>query len=158
MNKVILVGNATREMEVKYTSNGRMIAKTAIAVNKKWRDQNGQMVEKAMFIDIVFFGKLAETAQKFIPKGKKIAISGELVLDQWTAQDGSSRSKHVVHVQDMELLGTANGGGQPQPQPAYGQPQQPAQPQPQPQPQPAYGQPQQPAIPNIEINEEEIPF
>jgi len=170
-NKIILAGNLTRDIEVRYTQSGAAIGNTAIATTRKFKSQTGEQKEEVLFVDITFFGRTAEVANQYLRKGSKILVDGRLKLDQWTAQDGSKRSKHSVTVESMTMLGSKGdneGGGynaapsgdtyaQPAPQqnydaPAYGAPSQPS-------PQAA---PQQQApvsnIPEIDINEDEIPF
>jgi len=121
-----------------------------------------------MFIDITFFGRTAEIANQYLRKGSKVLVDGRLKLDQWTAQDGSKRSKHTVTVENLQMLGSRDEnaamggntyGGQPQgesnygapaQQESYSQPSTPAAPQSTPEP--------SPSIPEIDINEDEIPF
>ena len=160
-NKVVLVGNLTRDVEVRYTQGGAAIGKVGIATSHKWRSQTGEQKEEVMFIDLTFFGRVAEIANQYLHKGSKVLIDGRLVLEQWTAQDGSKRSKHSVTVETMKMLdnkgdnpgqqGGGYGGGQANN--SYNQP--PAQPQtsaPQSQPAPAH------QVPEIDIDEDEIPF
>ena len=110
-NKVILLGNLTRDVEVRYSKGGTAIANTGIATNRKWKDQSGEQKEEVMFIDISFFGRTAEIANKYLRKGSQILIEGRLVLDQWTSQDGTKRSKHVISVQEMKMLDGAGKEG-----------------------------------------------
>ncbi len=160
-NKVILVGNLTRDIEVRYTQSGTAIGNTGIATNRKWKDQSGEQKEEVMFIDITFFGRTAEIANQYLRKGSKVLVEGRLVLEQWTAQDGSKRSKHSVTVQEMKMLdsrGDNPGGGSygaPAPQQQGGgynnaAPAAPAAPQQQSTP--------TPSVPEIDIDEDEIPF
>ncbi len=183
-NKVVLVGNLTRDIELRYSQSGMAIAKTAIATSRKFTT-NGEKKEEVMFIDITFFGRSAEVANQYLRKGSKILVEGRLQFDQWVDQNGGKRSKHSVAVETMQMLdskgenqnGSApqsnyNAPQQQQPQGGYGQPQQQQSqssynaPQQQYQ-QPSYGQPQQqqapkqnmPAdLPSIDIDEDEIPF
>jgi len=179
-NKVVLVGNLTRDIELRYSQAGMAIAKTAIATSRKFTS-NGEKKEEVMFIDITFFGRSAEVANQYLRKGSKILVEGRLQFDQWVDQNGGKRSKHSVAVETMQMLdakgespqaGVQGGYNAPQ-QPAqggYGQPQQQTQssynaPQQQYQ-QPSYGQQQQQApqhnmpadLPSIDIDEDEIPF
>jgi len=180
--KIILVGNLTRDIEIKYAQGGSAIANTAIATSRKYKTQTGEQKEEVMFIDITFFGRSAEVANQFLRKGSKILVDGRLKFDQWTAQDGSKRSKHSVVVETMKMLdskpdGTTGYTGQPQAQgqPQGNYPQQQGQPQgnypqgqgqpqgapaqqaaPQGQQQPQQGQPQQQVA--VGPNGEEIPF
>ena len=185
-NKVILVGNLTRDIELRYTQGGSGIANTAIATSRKFT-QNGEKKEEVCFVDITFFGRSSEIANQYLRKGSKILVEGRLKFDQWVDQNGQKRSKHSVIVETMQMLdskGDNQGGGYNTPQqgqqPAY---QQPAQQQqqsynaPQQQQQPSYQAPQQqqqssyqapaaqtrampsPAdVPVIDIDEDEIPF
>ena len=175
LNKVILNGNLTRDVEVRYAASGTAIGNSGIAMNRKYKDASGQLVEEVTFVDLTFFGRTAEIANQYCRKGSNIIVEGRLKLEQWTAQDGSKRSKHVVVVESMTMVGSkqdsqsqtqptqATAPAQPAPQqptqPAV-QPQQPAPAQPAPVQQPTQAQPAQPAqpVPEISINEDEIPF
>jgi len=164
-NKVILVGNLTRDIELRYSQSGMAIAKTAIATSRKFTS-NGEKKEEVMFIDITFFGRSGEVANQYLRKGSKILVEGRLQFDQWVDQNGGKRSKHGIAVETMQMLDSKgdnqNSGGaqgsnynapqQQQSQGGYGQPQQqqsqsyqaPQQQQQQAQYQkPSYGQPQQ---------------
>ena len=144
-NKVVLVGNLTRDIELRYAQSGSAIANTAIATSRKFT-QNGERKEEVCFIDITFFGRSAEVANQYLRRGSKILVEGRLKFDQWVAQDGSKRSKHSVIVETMQMLdskadaandgGMHTGGGYEAPtQNSYEAPAQ--------QPQQSYGQPQQ---------------
>lgn len=109
MNKVILIGNLSMDIELRYLPNGGAIATTAIATTEKFKKQDGSMGENVLFIDLTFFGKSAETANKYLQKGSKVGISGKLKLDQWTDQQGVKRSKHSVTVEIMEMLTPRSG-------------------------------------------------
>jgi len=202
-NKVVLVGNLTRDIELRYAQSGSAIANTAIATSRKFT-QNGEKKEEVCFVDITFFGRSAEVANQYLRRGSKILVEGRLKFDQWVAQDGSKRSKHSVIVETMQMLDSkadaaANGGGdyssapagansgyeapasqqsnygqQSQQQPAYGagQQQQQSQQYGGTQQQNSYGNKQQQkpqqnyqnqempqeTIPEIDIDEDEIPF
>jgi single-strand DNA-binding protein len=104
MNKVILLGNLTRDIEVKYSQNGTAVGKSGIAVNRRIKGQNGEFKDEAMFIDLTFWGRTAEIANQYFRKGSKILIDGRLVLDQWTAQDGSKKSKHTISVENINFV------------------------------------------------------
>nr|WP_256444109.1 single-stranded DNA-binding protein [Sulfurovum mangrovi] len=105
-NKVILAGNLARDIEIRYTQGGSAIGKTSIATNRKHKSQTGEQKEEVMFIDLTFFGRTAEIAKNYLRKGSKVLIDGRLTLDQWTAQDGSKRSKHSVTVEKLQMLGS----------------------------------------------------
>ncbi len=110
-NKVVIVGNLTRDIELRYTPSGAAIGKSAIAATHKFTI-NGEKKEDACFIDISFFGKGAEIANQYLRKGSKLLIEGRLKFEQWTDQNGQNRSKHSITVESMEMLGDANNIGQ----------------------------------------------
>lgn len=103
-NKVILLGNLTRDIEVKYSSGGLLIANSAIATNRKY-NMNGEKREEVCFIDITFFGKTGETAKQYLKKGSRILIEGRLKFETWQDQNGQNRSKHSVTVENMQMIG-----------------------------------------------------
>lgn len=141
-NKVVLVGNLTRDIELRYSQAGMAIAKTAIATSKKFTS-NGEKKEEVMFIDITFFGRSAEVANQYLRKGSKILVEGRLQFDQWVDQNGGKRSKHSVAVETMQMLDSKNDNQQ-QNQQHTQQEQHPNYPQPhQQQQQQQYQQPQQ---------------
>jgi len=154
-NKIILVGNLTRDIEVKYTQGGMAIAKTAIATSRKFKSNTGEQKEEVCFVDITFFGRSAEVANQFLHKGSKILVEGKLIFEQWTDQNGQKRSKHGVTVDIMQMLGTKDNlgnGTNPEPNsdnhlnqspPAY---------------KPMNSNSQIQEIPSIDIEEDEIPF
>ncbi|EKU10087.1 single-stranded DNA-binding protein [Campylobacter showae] len=106
-NRVVLVGNLTRDIELRYTQSGAAIGSSGIAVTRKYT-LNGEKREETCFIDITFFGKQAEIANQYLSKGSKLLVEGRLKFDQWTDNNGQNRSKHTVVVENMEML----GGGQ----------------------------------------------
>jgi single-strand DNA-binding protein len=106
-NKVILVGNLTRDIELRYTQGGMGIANTAIATSRKFTS-NGEKKEEVCFVDITFFGRSAEVANQYLRKGSKILIEGRLGFDQWVDQHGQKRSKHSVIVETMQMLDSKN--------------------------------------------------
>lgn len=163
-NKVIMGGNITRDIDLRYSQGGMAIGNTAIATSRKYT-ANGEKKEDVCFVDITFFGRTAEIANQYLKKGSKILIDGRLDFQQWVAQDGSKHSKHVVVVETLQMLDAKPAAGAPEGQPAqqYQQPAPQAQQyqQPVPQGQPAQYQqpaPQQYQPPVIDIDEDEIPF
>lgn len=102
-NKVILVGNLTRDIELRYSSGGMGIANTAIATSRKFMS-NGEKKEETCFVDITFFARSAEVANQYLRKGSKILVEGRLNFEQWTDQSGQKRSKHSVVVETMQIL------------------------------------------------------
>ena len=105
-NQIILGGNLTRDIEIRYTQSGTAVGSTGIAVNKKFKTQTGEQKEEVMFVDLTFFGRTAEIANQFLRKGSQVLVTGELKLDQWEAQDGTKRSKHQVTVNNMQMIGS----------------------------------------------------
>jgi single-strand DNA-binding protein len=122
-NKVILIGNLTRDPECRTFSNGGKVAKFGFAVNNRRKNsQTGQWEDEPMFIDCEAFnrgefGKLADTIESYCKKGSQICIEGRLQLDQWDDKTtGQKRSKHKIVVETMQLLGSrqdGQGGGAP---------------------------------------------
>lgn len=102
-NKIILVGNLTRDIELRYTNGGTALAKTAIATTRKFTT-NGERKEEVCFVDITFFGRSAEVANQYLRKGSKCLVEGRLMFEQWTDQQGQKRSKHSVTVESMQML------------------------------------------------------
>ena len=109
-NKIVLVGNLTKDIDLRYTQNGAAIGNSAIAVTRKF-NVNGEKREETCFIDITFFGKQAETANQYLNKGSKLLVEGRLKFDQWTDNNGQNRSKHTVAVENMEMLGDGQRAG-----------------------------------------------
>lgn len=102
-NKIILVGNLTRDVELRYAQSGTAIVSTAIATSRKFTS-NGEKKEEVCFVDITFFGRSAEVANQYLKKGSKILIEGRLNFEQWNDQQGQKRSKHSVVVETMQML------------------------------------------------------
>ena len=152
-NKVVLVGNLTRDIELRYSQSGMAIAKTAIATSRKFTS-NGEKKEETMFVDLTFFGRSGEVANQYLRKGSKVLIEGRLQFDQWVDQNGGKRSKHSVAVESMQMLDSKGdnpsqgGESKQQTQQQYQAPQQSQQQQQQ--------MPDQ--LPSIDIDEEQIPF
>ena len=157
-NKVVLVGNLTRDIELRYTTSGVAIGNSSIAVTRKITS-NGERRDETCFIDISFFGKSAEIANQYLNKGSKLLIEGRLKFDQWTDNNGQNRSKHSIAVESMEMLGSNNQTQQGGYQSNQYNRQQEARPQAAPQrKQESYSE-----VPDIDVdadsfNNEEIPF
>lgn len=124
-NKVILAGNATRDPQLSYLPSQTPVCQCGIAVNHKWKSQDGTQRDEALFVDFKIFGKQAETFNQYVTKGSPVLLEGRLQLEQWEAQDGTKRSKHVVNVQSFQFLGgkrQAPQQGSPAPKPQGGMP------------------------------------
>ena len=159
-NRIILVGNLTRDPELRYMPNGGAVCSTGIATNRKFKKQDGSTGEEVCFVDITFFGRTAEIANQYLKRGKKILVEGRLKLDQWTDQNGGKRSKHSVIVDNMQMLDNKNSndgnnsytnnnpstGSYSNQQDSYKQPNS----------QPSVQKSE--SIPDIDIDEDEIPF
>lgn len=105
-NSVILAGYLTRDVELRYTPSGQAVGNCALAVNKKWRDQDGQERSEVLFIDFVAWGAGAEALGQYLKKGSPLLINGTLKMDQWEdKQTGQKRSKIVVNVSHFTFLG-----------------------------------------------------
>lgn len=111
MNKVVLIGNLTRDIELRYTQSGYCVGNSGIAVTRKFKNAQGETVEETCFIDLKFFGRTAEVANQYLRKGSKLAVEGRLKLEQWQDQSGQNRSKHVVEVESLEMLGSPQNSG-----------------------------------------------
>jgi single-strand DNA-binding protein len=109
-NRIILVGNLTRDPELSYTPSNTAICKFGIATNNKWRDREGNTREDVCFVDCTVFGRAGETFNQYMNKGRSVLVEGRLRLEQWAGQDGSKRSKHVVIVDNFTFLGGGGGG------------------------------------------------
>ena len=104
LNKVMLIGNLTRDPEMRYTNSGTPVVTFGMATNKSWKDTNGEVKELAEFHNIVAWNKMAEICQQLLAKGMKIYVEGSLNTRSWEAEDGSTRYKTEVRVEDMILL------------------------------------------------------
>ncbi len=169
-NKVIMVGNLTRDLELRYAPSGTAIGNTGIATSRKFKSGTGESREEVCFVDITFFGRTAEIANQYLRKGSKVLVEGRLKYDTWDDQNGNRRSKHSVTVESMQMLGSKNdtdsAGGYNNQAPSnsyqnqnqgYNQPMQ----------QQSSGYNQPPAqqerkrpddIPSIDVDDSEIPF
>ena len=103
-NKVILIGNLTRDPELRVTANGNSICKLGLAVNRVYLTKDGERREETTFIDIDAFGKQAEVISKYMRKGRPLMVEGRLKLDQWES-DGQKRSKLGVVLEGFQFLG-----------------------------------------------------
>ena len=112
-NKVILMGNLTRDPEVRFTQNNMAICKIGLAVNRRWKDTaSGEWKEEPTFIDVTIFGKRGEAFAKYHQKGKPAFIEGSLRLDNWQDKDGNKRSKLYVVADEWQFVGGGREGGE----------------------------------------------
>ncbi len=111
-NKVILVGNLTRDPELRYTPKGTAVAKVGLAVNRVWTSETGEKKEEVTFVDVDVFGRTAENVAQYMRKGRPMLIEGRLKLDQWDdKQTGQKRSKLGVVAEAIQFLGSPGGAG-----------------------------------------------
>jgi len=114
-NKVILLGNLTRDPELRYTPQGSAVCEFALALNYQYTNkQTGQKVEEVSFIDIVAWGKTGEICAEYLKKGRQVMVEGRLKQDRWEAQDGKKMSKVRVTAENVQFVGSrpaGEGGG-----------------------------------------------
>lgn len=109
-NKVLLMGNLTRDIELKSIAGGQNVAKLGLAVNRKWTGPDGQLKEEVTFVDCEAWGKTGENLAKYLSKGKPVFIEGRLKLDMWE-KDGQKHSKMKVVVESFQFIDSKGGGG-----------------------------------------------
>ena len=158
-NKVLLLGNCTRDPEIKYTPKGTAVAELGLAVNRVYTADNGEKREETTFVDVTFWGRQAEIVGEYLKKGRPVFVEGRLQLDTWDdKQTGAKRSKLRVVAENMQLLGSraeggegggSGGGGAPFSRPAQSSGQQRQAPAP---------QKREPVDPDLEPEEDDIPF
>jgi single-strand DNA-binding protein len=112
LNKVFLMGNLTRDPQLRYTPSQMAVCEFGLAVNRKSRLNSGEMKEEVTFVDITAWGKQAENISKYVTKGRPLYVEGRLTFDQWTGQDGQKRSKLRVTLENFQFLDSGRGGGQ----------------------------------------------
>ena len=116
-NKVFLLGNLTRDPEVRYTPKGSAVADLGIAVNRQYTLDSGEKREEVTFVDVTFWGRTAEVAGEYLKKGRSVFIEGRLQLDTWDdKQSGQKRSKLKVIGEAMQMLGGRPGPGSDEPE------------------------------------------
>ena len=125
-NKVILAGNLTRDPQLSYLPSQTPVVEFGLAVNRRWRGQNGEQREETCFVDCRCYGKQAETFNQYMSKGQPVLVEGRLQFDTWEGADGQKRSKHRVFVQNFQFLGAARGGARGAPGGGPGQQRRPA--------------------------------
>jgi len=109
-NRVVLVGNLTRDPELRYISSGTAVTEVGLAVNDRRKNQSGEWVDETQFIDITLWARTAEVASQYLSKGSSVLIEGRLKLDRWE-KDGQKHSKLRVVGEKMQMLGGRSGGG-----------------------------------------------
>jgi single-strand DNA-binding protein len=110
-NKVFLMGNLTRDPQLSYLPSQTPVVDFGLAVNRRWTDKDGSARESTCFVDCRAFGRQAENINKYLTKGRPLFVEGRLDFDQWTAQDGTRRSKHRITVESFQFIGAPSGAG-----------------------------------------------
>lgn len=108
LNKVTLMGNLTRDPEVRTTPNGQTVTSFSLALNRSWNDQQGNRQDAVEYIDVVAWGKLGEIVGQYLAKGRRAYVEGRLQTRNWDAQDGSKRYKTEVVASDLIMLDRAS--------------------------------------------------
>lgn len=108
-NRIILVGNLTRDPETSTTDSGTAVCKFGIATNRKWKGKDGKEGEEVCFVDCVVFGPAGEAFARYMGVGRSVLIEGRLTFSQWEGKDGSRRSKHGIMVENFTFLGGGKG-------------------------------------------------
>jgi single-strand DNA-binding protein len=108
-NRVILLGNLTRDPEVRYIPSGTAVSDIGLAVNEKWKKGTGEWVEEVVFVEVTLWGRTAEVANEYLSKGSPVLIEGRLKLDSWE-KDGQKHSKLKVVCDRMQMVGGRQGG------------------------------------------------
>ena len=110
-NRVMLMGNLTRNPELKYTPSGSAVADLGLAVNESFKNKAGETIEQTCFVDVVAWGRQAETAAEYLKKGSPVFVEGRLQFDQWESQQGEKRSKLRVRAERVQFLSAGSGSG-----------------------------------------------
>lgn len=110
LNRVMLMGNLTRDPELRYTPSNMAVAQIGLAINRKWKNQQGEQQEETTFVDCEAWGRTAEVINQYLKKGRPIFIEGRLKLDQWQDKEGHNRSKIKVVVETFQFVDSRGGG------------------------------------------------
>lgn len=120
LNRVLLMGRLTRDPELRYTPSGASVAEFGLAVNRTYKDSNGERKEQVTFVDITAWGRTGEVMNEYLSKGRQVFIEGRLDFSQWETPQGEKRSKLKVVVENFQFLGgrddAQQGGGELRPQ------------------------------------------
>jgi single-strand DNA-binding protein len=111
LNKVFLIGNLTRDPELRHTPKGLAVGDLAMAINMSYKTADGMDKEEVCYVDLVVWGRQAETCKDYLSKGSPIFVEGRLQLDQWESQQGEKRSRLRVRAERIQFLGSPRGGG-----------------------------------------------
>lgn len=111
-NKVILLGNLTRDPDVRTTGSGTSVGDMSLAINDRRKGKDGQWVEETTFVEVTIWGRTAEVAGEYLKKGSPVLVEGKLKLDTWQTNDGQKRSKLMVVCERLQMLGGKSGGNE----------------------------------------------
>ncbi len=111
LNRVFLMGNLTRDVEIRHTAGNQAVGNFGIAVNRRYKTQSGEQREEVTFVDCEAWGRTAEVMGQYLHKGRPVFIEGRLKLDQWEGKDGSKQSKLRVVVESFQFVDSGGGGG-----------------------------------------------
>ncbi len=109
LNKVFLIGNLTRDPEVRYTPKGTAVGDLAMAINSSYKAQDGSTKEEVCYVDVVAWGRQAETCKEFLQKGAPIFVEGRMQFDSWETKEGEKRSRLRVRAERVQFLGRPRG-------------------------------------------------
>jgi len=113
LNKVLLMGNLTRDPEVRYTPKGTAIANIGMAINRRWTNEAGEQKEEVTFVDVEVWGRQAETANQYLKKGSPLFVEGRLRFDQWDDKEsGQKRSKLKIVCEHFQFIGAPRQSGE----------------------------------------------
>ena len=113
VNHVMVLGNLTRDPELRYTPSGTAVCQLGVALNRRWRDQAGELQQEVTFVDVTVWSKQAETVAQYLTRGRAVAIEGRLQQDTWETEGGERRSRLKVVAQRVTFLSSASGGPAP---------------------------------------------
>ena len=114
-NKVMIMGNLTRDPEQRFLPSNTAVVNIGLAVNRRWRNKEGEQQEETTFVDCEAFGRTAEVMNQYLRKGRPVFVEGRLRLDQWQDKEGNNRSKMKVVVEGFQFIDSGSGGqGDPQ--------------------------------------------
>jgi single-strand DNA-binding protein len=112
-NRVILMGNLTRDPQLRYLPSNTAVCDFGLAINRRYRDRDGNLKDEVCFVDVSAFGRQAETLNQYVRKGRPLLVEGRLKFDSWTGQDGQKRSKLSVVAENFQFVGAREGAGAP---------------------------------------------
>jgi len=111
LNKVFLIGNLTRDPQLRYTPSGSAVADLGLAVNRKYKAQDGTLKEDVCYVNLTAWGRTAENAAEYLSKGRPVFVEGRLKFDQWESKEGEKRNKLSVVIERLQFLGSRGTGG-----------------------------------------------